>query len=135
LTTETKKNESITTTEESGTFYRKIIREGKKTKTVTIKIKDNESKVILGYTGALQIYVYPYSYPDKVFIGKYPISTVIEKTTVQQLMSSMNIVRWFLEGNWQNTGKCRKNVRKVREMIQKAYNNELKRNFEDTSKI
>ena len=124
------KEESTTITEESGIFNRKIIRKGKKTTVSTIKVKDNNSKVILGSLGTLQIYVYPYSYPDKVFVGKYPISTVIEKTNVQQLMSSMNIVRWFLGGNWQNNTKCRKNVKKLREKIQNAYNNELKTNFE-----
>lgn len=124
-----KEKESVTITEESGLFVRRTIRHGKKRKTEVSRIKTNDKKVVLGYLGKLQVYVYPYSYPDRVFIGEFPTSTYIDSTDVHKMLKIMNTAKWFLGSHWQNNKKCSKNVQFLKEQIKTAYSaglNEIK---------
>lgn len=121
--------ESITKTVETGAFIRTTYRKGKRRKQHTERVKPNMKKVILGSIGDFEVYVYPFDYPDKVFIGKFPTSTYISMSGVRDLTGLANIMRWYLNGeafskeNWRKAANSRKRA------IQKSYNlalNELR---------
>lgn len=116
---------SITKTVESGAFIRTVIREGKRRKQKTRKFKKNENKVVLGHIGDFEVYVYPYNYPDRVFIGQFPISTEIENSTVACLISAYNKSKTYLDGYYFSKPKRRKGTNVRRQAIQRAYNNGL----------
>lgn len=117
--------ESYTKTVESGAFIRTIRRKGKKRKIKTERFKKNEKKVILGHIGDFEVYVYPYDYPDKVFLGQFPISTMLDNSNFAQLLSNYNKVKSFLEGNYFSKPNWRKGANSRRRDIQRAYNRGL----------
>lgn len=119
--------------EEQGIYTRKVLREGKKTKTETTRIRINEGKVNIGSIGGMSAYVYPYSYPNYVFLGKFPFTTKIKKTNVHEFITTMNRCKWYLDGNWENGNQTRREVRELAQKIQNAYNYTLKQKI-DVSK-
>lgn len=122
--------ETKTYTTESGAFYRKTWRIGKKRKTKTVRITKNDKKVILGHIGEFEVYVYPYDYPDRVFIGQFPVSTQIEATERRTLMGICAKICHYLAGTYFKEPNWRKGANSRKRDIQKAYNNglnELKR--------
>lgn len=116
---------TVTITTESGAFYRRTIRKGNKRKTTTKKLTKNEKKVILCRLGDFEVYVYPFEFPDSVFIGKFPVSTTLDAFTYRQLFTAFNRVRWYLENNWQNERFQTKQAKTTRQAIVSAYNRGL----------
>jgi len=117
---------SITKTVETGAFYRTVIRKGKKRKQKTIRLTKNEKKVTLGYIGDFEVYIYPYDYPDTVFIGKFPVSTKIEGTDWRKLYRIARKVKWYLTGEAWKTKHYTKASKKAYTQLIKAYNSGLK---------
>lgn len=81
----------------------------------------NQKKVILGRIGDFEVYVYPYDFPDTVFIGKFPVSTKIDIFCVNQLIQMYNRAKAYLNGNWQNVTQFTKEAKMTRHSIVKAY--------------
>ena len=125
------KNESETVIEESGVFKRTYHRKGKKKRVKTERQKKNPLKVTIGKIGELEVYVYPYEYPEKVFLGQYPQFTmVLSKDDLPRWFSTYNILRWYFNGEWQNKRKQTKQAKRARQAIVLAYNLGLKRQKE-----
>lgn len=120
-----KGSNSYTKTVESGAFIRTKWRKGNKRTVKTVKMTKNEKKVVLGYIGDFEVYVYPFDYPDSVFIGKFPVSTKIDFFHVKDLFVAFNRARWYLEGNWQNGANFTKQAKTSRDAIVSAYNRAL----------
>lgn len=121
-----KDNESITRTREKGTFERLYVRKGKKRKQRTERhkeMKKNKAKVTLCWIGEFEVYVYPYDYPHKVFIGKYPISGEI--TNYKQVLITMNKARWYIQGEWQKEVFSTKEAKSLGMACKRAYNYRL----------
>jgi len=123
-------SESITRTIETGAFYRTIIRKGKKRRQKTLRMKKNDLKVVLGHIGEFEVYVFPYLYPDRVFIGKFPVNTQITLGNLQNLLGVYNRIRWYLKGEpfRKPRGNPNFNTKKsnlTRERIKSAYNKGL----------
>jgi len=118
-------SESTTITTESGAFIRKTIRKGTKRRQKTIRITKNQKKVVLGFIGEFEVYVYPYDYPDTVFIGKFPISTKITSGHENGLLSVAQTVRHYLRGDYFNEPNWRKGSNSRKRAIRKAYNTGL----------
>ena len=121
--------DSITKTTESGAFIRTTIRKGKRRKQKTIRIKPNQEKVVLGHLGDFEVYAYPYDFPDRVFIGSFPVSTQIED--YREVLSIGQRIRHYLDGDYlQNKRKKQKGAKVRTEAIVQAYNLGLKRRTE-----
>jgi hypothetical protein len=116
---------SVTKTTESGAFIRTTYREGKKRRQETVRIEKNTKKVVLGHLGEFEVYVYPFDFPDKVFIGKFPVSTYITLSDVKGAMGIINISKWFLEGKAFDKPTWRKAANSRRRAIQTAYDQAL----------
>jgi hypothetical protein len=86
----------------------------------------NIEKVIIGSIGDFEVYVYPYKFPDTIFLGAYPVSTSITSGNVGELMSAYNKARWFLNGEWQNKPSWRIAPNSRGRAIREAYNSSLK---------
>lgn len=82
----------------------------------------NQKKVVLGHIGDFEVYVYPYDFPDTVFIGKFPVSTKIDGNCINQLISAYNKARNFLSGNYFSGDGSRKGANMRRRSIKRAYN-------------
>lgn len=113
--------ESVTKTVESGAFIRTVVRTGKKRRQKTQRFKKSQKKVILGHIGDFEVYVYPYDYGDCIFIGKFPVSTYINKTNYKALFGLFNRMRWYLNGEWQIKPKNEKGRKTLRDNIASAY--------------
>lgn len=83
-------------------------------------------KVVLGNIGDFEVYVYPYDYPDKIFVGKFPVSTMITSTNVNQVLGVYNQMKWFLSNAPYSKASWRKGANSRRQQIQQAYNLGLK---------
>jgi hypothetical protein len=121
----TEKEKPYNKTVESGAFVRTIWKKGKETHQKTIKTKPSDKKVVLGKIGDFEVYVYPYDYPDKIFIGRFPISTIIDSTNVNSILGAYNKTKWFLKNNAFNKPTNRKGANMRRRQVQTAYNNGL----------
>jgi len=88
-------------------------------------MKQNDKKVILGHLGDFEVYVYPYDFPDTVFIGAYPVSTQITTGNIGEVMAAYSRASWFLAGNWQNKPNWRIGPNSRRRACEKAYNSGL----------
>lgn len=113
---------SMTKTTESGAFIRTTIRHNNKRKTKTERFKKNDKKVVLGFIGDFEVYAYPYDFPDRVFIGKFPVSTQLENANINTLFSVFNRARAFLNGDYFNKPNSRKAANSRRQQVQTAYN-------------
>lgn len=118
--------ESVTKTTESGAFIRTTIRKGKKRRQKTKRIKKSDKKVVLGYIGEFEVYVYPYDFPDTVFVGKFPISTQLESGDERKLTGVTNKIRAYFRGDYFSEPKRSKGANARRRTIQRAYNQGLK---------
>ena len=119
--------ETRTQITEHGVFKRVYTRVGKKKRVETQRLKKNPKKVRLGKIGDLEIYVFPYDYPDRVFLGKYPeFKMSIDMHQLGQWFSMYNVMSWFLSGSWEKEVKkpTRKQKRsnRTRQRILTAYN-------------
>jgi hypothetical protein len=88
-------------------------------------------KVVLGHAGEFEVYVYPFDYPDKVFMGKFPTSTMFDSTNVKQILGVYNQMRWFLTGQAFTEPLKSKASNARRRAIVSAYNlalNEIRSN-------
>lgn len=125
-TTDSKKSsstpETLTITTESGAFIRKTWRHGKKRRQETTRVKPNYKKVVLGHIGEFEVYVYPFDYPDKVFIGKFPVSTYINIGEVKSLFGLTSTMKWYLNGEAFNEPQRSKAANARRRTILSAYN-------------
>jgi len=115
-------NESITRTTESGAFIRVTIRKGKKRRQKTERMHKNDKKVILGMIGDFEAYVYPYQYPETVFVGKFPMSTKIDKGSEREVLATAQKIRHYLEGTYFSKENWRKGSNSRKRAIRKAYN-------------
>lgn len=85
----------------------------------------NRKKVTLCSIGNLEFYVYPYEYPDKIFMGIYPQSQTIGSFDLKKFWGIFNRLRWFLNGEWQKPQIKHKNSKEaniLRRRIVSAYN-------------
>lgn len=119
-------NQTFIKTVESGAFLKTIWRKNGKRTQKTVKMEKNMQKVVLGTIGDFEVYVYPYDYPDKVFIGKFPVSTMITSTNVQQVLGVYNQMKWFLSNAPFSKPTNRKGANMRRQQIVSAYNLGLK---------
>jgi len=118
--------ESTTRTTETGAFIRVVVRKGTRRRQQTLRIKKNQKKVVLGFIGEFEVYVYPYDYPDTVFIGEFPVSTIIDSTNANMLLGVYNKIRSYLRGNYFSEPKRGKGANARRRTIKQAYNLGLK---------
>jgi len=110
-----------TKTVESGIFIRtKWVKNGKKHQR-TLKIKQNKKKVVLGFIGDFELYAYPFDFPDKVFLGKFPNSVIIDSTNVNSLLGAYNKTKWFLSNQAFSKPTNRKGANMRRQQIINAY--------------
>lgn len=85
-------------------------------------MKRNQKKVVIGYLGDFEVYVYPYEYPDSVFIGAFPISVSLDKSNVGMLFHIYNVARWYLSNEWQTKETWRNAPNSRRRAILTAFN-------------
>jgi hypothetical protein len=71
---------------EHGTFTRTIIRRDKRVTVKTEYVKPNPKKVVIGRLGDLEVYVYPYDFPNRIFMGKFPFTMSMEKSDLSALL-------------------------------------------------
>lgn len=110
-----------TITTETGVYQRKIYRKGKTARQKTIKCKKNPEKVVLGYLGQAEVYVYPYNFPDKVFIAQFPNKPiVIDTTNLGDLFKTFNLCRWFFNDAFSKPKK-RKGANSRRRSVSRGY--------------
>lgn len=114
-----------TKTVESGAFIRTTYRRGNKRKTKTQKMTKNQKKVVLGHIGDFEVYVYPYDYPDSVFLGNFPVSTQIDLSSINQFIRCYNLAKSYLKGTYFERNSHRKEANSRRQAIQSAYNRGL----------
>jgi hypothetical protein len=118
----TNETPSVTKRVESGTFTRTIIRrDGRKTVKTTL-IKPNKKKVIIGHLGDMEVYVYPFEFPNRVFIGKFPYSTSLDRQDAAKMFGLAHTMMWFLNEEPYKKVKRRKAPRMLSERIVSAYN-------------
>ena len=126
------KQETETIIKEHG-FRRLIIRKGKTKRQKTEIIQKNPMKVTLDKIGDLELYCYPFDYPDTVFIGLGEHSQPLNMYQTRQLFKFYNVSRWFLQGEWTKDldwrGKPKRSMR-TRGELKKAYNLGLERQKE-----
>jgi len=113
---------SVTRETERGYFIRTKVRHGKKRHQKTIKLKPSHKKVIIDQIADLQIYVYPKDYPDKVFLGIYPMSTMIGEEDYKRLFGILNKIRWYFDDQWVKHPKREKGAKFLRRRIVNSYN-------------
>jgi hypothetical protein len=111
----------VSKTSESGLFLRTIIEENGYRKQKTVKFNKNTEKVFLGSIGELQVYAYPFRFPDCVFIGDFPVSTKIDLSNAKAILGAYNKIKWFLAGEWRNKAKSSIRTGMRRQQIQRAY--------------
>lgn len=116
---------SETTLTESGLFIRKKVRKGTKTRQKTIRLKKNPEKVILGHIAELEVYTYPYDYPDTVFIGRFPMSVMLERGQENSLLSIRNKIKSYFDGAYYSKDGRIKATNSRRHTVQRAYNTGL----------
>ena len=117
-----KKQESETIIKEHGVYKRTLYRKGRKRRQRTQRLKKNPEKVVIGKIGELEVYVYPYNFPDKVFLGQYPNFTMtLTKQDIPKLFCIYNISRWYFNGEWQNEPKKSKPAKRLRKLLILAY--------------
>lgn len=121
-----KRGNSYTKLTESGAFIRTVIRKDGKRHQNTKRITKNQKKVVLGFIGEFEVYVYPYDYPETVFIGKFPVSTSIDKTNVHSILGVYNRIRWFIDGEAFREVESKKGVQRLRQHIVSSYDEGLK---------
>lgn len=128
---------SETVITETGVFQRKYWRKGKKKRQKTQRLRKNPLKVVLGKIGDLEVYVYPYQFPDKIFLGHYPDFTmVLGKEDLGKIWGMLNKMRWYLNGEWSTKERKRygisevirtKQAKRARVAMVRAYNLGLSR--------
>jgi len=123
------KTQTETITKEHG-FRRLIIRKGKTKRQKTEIIQKNPYKVTLDKIGDLELYCYPFNYPEQVFIGTGNESQTLNKYEIRQLFRFYNFSNWYLNGEWQHKTKSKRTEKRRRE-IEKAYDLGLKRQKEN----
>ena len=122
------KTETETIIKEHG-FRRLILRKGKVKRQKTEIIEKNPLKVTLDKIGDMELYCYPFDYPEHVFLGFRGTSQTLNKYQVRQLFKVYNIAKWFLNSEWQHKTKSKRTTKRRRE-IEKAFNLGLKRQRE-----
>jgi hypothetical protein len=63
-----------------------------------VRYPKNPAKVVLGSIGNMTYDVYPYDYPDKVFIHPSGEKHFIDKYDSAKMISISNKIKWFLNG-------------------------------------
>jgi hypothetical protein len=89
-------------------------------------MKKNDKKVVLGHLGEFEVYIYPYDYPDTVFIGKFPVSTQIESDAWRNILKVAMRIKAYSENQYYKKDGWRKEANARRRDIKKAYNLGLK---------
>lgn len=113
---------------ETGVFTRVVENQNKKRRQKTERLKKNPEKVVLCKFGDLELYCYPYSQPDRVYLGEYPNFTMtISKSDLSSMFTAYIKARWFLAGCWQNQRHQTKRAVYTSTSIFKAYDYGLKR--------
>lgn len=116
------KKPSVTRTSEYGYFIRRKVRRGRKQRQKTEYLKKSSKKVIIDRIGDLEIYVYPKDFPDKVFLGIYPMSTMIDSRDYNRLFGILNRIRWYFNDDWVSDRKRGKEANSLRQRIVNSYN-------------
>ena len=76
--------------------------------------------------GEFEVYLYPYDFPDKVFIGKFPVSTQIESDAWRNIAKVAMRIKAYSENQYYKKDGKRKEANARRRTIQTAYNLGLK---------
>ena len=116
------KRESTTRETEYGYFIRQKVRHGKKRRQKTTRLPKNPEKVTLAKLGDLEFYILPKAFPDKVFIGLYPLSTYVEEHQINDFFRIYNQIRWYFNEGWQREENTTKRANLTRQRIERAYN-------------
>ena len=122
-----RKRDSTTITREYGYFSRIKTRKGKKRRQSTEYRKTRGEKVLLAKLGDLELYVYPKDYPDRVFLGIFPMSTCISEEQLGLLFNIYNKSKWYLKEDWTRKDTWRKGANSLRRRIQRSYARGLER--------
>jgi hypothetical protein len=91
----------------------------------TVYYGKNPKKVVLAELNGLQVYVYPYDFPEKVFIALGGNNIQISKYEVNKLLFIFNRSKWYLNGGLKMalSGKSRS---RLGDFLKTAYNQGLK---------
>lgn len=106
---------------EYGFYIREKWRSKKKRTQKTHRFPKNLEKVVIAQIGTLEIYVYPYQFPNQVFLGLFPINVKLSKYQANDLMRAFNTIRWYLEDKWTDKPTRNKKANALRRALQKAY--------------
>jgi len=95
-----------------------------KTKQKLKRAYKNPEKVTLGWIGELEVYCYPYQFPDTVFIGHYPFTgTKLDKYEIRQLGKAWIRSRSYLSACFKKRGTSAR--RELNKRLLRAYNYSL----------
>lgn len=117
---------STTLKKEYGYFIRTSWCKGKQKHTKTDIIPKSEAKISLGKVGDLEFYAYPAQYPDRVFIGLYPLSTAFVLQDLGKFLGMYNKMRTFLTNGYQNKAHTTKQGKVIRHSIERSINYHVK---------
>lgn len=115
------KTESKTVIKERGSYERTYVREGKKYRQKTKRYKKNPERVLLAKHGDMELYCYPFQYPDTVFLGIYPYSIQLNQSDLTMFFNFHNKAKWFLNEEAFRKPKRRKGANARRRAIVRAY--------------
>ncbi len=69
----------------------------------TVYHDKNPAKVLLGSISNITYYVYPFDYPDKVFINSVGDKHFMDKYDAIKMVAINNKIRWYLNGGLQKS--------------------------------
>ena len=113
---------SRTVENQSGTFTKKIIRHGNKTRQKTDREynKNNPEKVVLGYWGNIEFFCYPFTSTDIIRVRIGRVTTALDKYQINKGIALYNILKWAVNGGLEASIRGESNSKKADE-IKKAY--------------
>lgn len=109
-----------TITKEYGYFIRTKHRHGKKKHVKTTEIKPNLEKVKIAEINGLEAYGYPNDFPDRIFIGIYPLNIQIQEHQIGELLAIYNKCRWYLNGDWEKKKHYTKEAKTARHSLERS---------------
>jgi hypothetical protein len=120
---------SIKKTKIVGRIYREEIeKDEKKKERETVEIERNPKRLVFGEVKDLQVYTYPYDFPNMIFIGIHPFSVGITERELNTLWGVLSRARAYFRLMKKSLptppkyGAKNKSAREFRKAIVKAYN-------------
>jgi hypothetical protein len=103
----------ITTEYRSGYYEQEVITSNKGERhEKLVRHPKNPAKVVIGSIGNITYDVYPYDFPDKVFIHASGEKHFIDKYDSAKMISINNKIKWFLNGGLESalSGKSKSSL-------------------------